>query len=136
MKARLLIVILYLFLLFVIETDSYAANELYSFQTLQQKQQFTLLTQKLRCLVCQNENLADSYAPLAVDLRNQIYTMVQKGKSDKEIQDYLVARYGDFILFTPPLENKTILLWVAPMLLLIIGFIILWRVVKTRKSNS
>lgn len=92
------------------------------------------LSQELRCLVCQNQTLADSNAPLAEDLRNEIREMIAKGMSDQEITDYLVARYGDFVRYRPPLRAQTILLWLGPFLLLLGGFAALaWTV---RKRNQ
>jgi len=81
------------------------------------------LSTQLRCLVCQNQTLADSDAPLAEDLRVEIREMAAQGKSDDEIIDYLVARYGDFVLYRPPVKATTVLLWVGPFLLLVAGLI-------------
>jgi len=75
----------------------------------------------LRCLVCQNQTLADSNAELAVDLRNQLREQVKAGRSDAEIIDYLVARYGDFVLYRPPVKTTTVLLWAGPFVLLLAG---------------
>jgi len=75
----------------------------------------------LRCLVCQNQTLADSNAELAVDLRNQVREQVKAGRSDEQIIDYLVARYGDFVLYRPPVKMTTVLLWVGPFVLLVAG---------------
>lgn len=79
------------------------------------------LAVELRCLVCQNQTLADSNAPLAEDLRREVREMIAKDMSDKEIIDFLVARYGDFVLYRPPLKATTTLLWVGPFVLLLIG---------------
>lgn len=76
------------------------------------------LAEELRCLVCQNQTIADSHAELAVDLKNQIRDMLKKGMSDKEIKDYMVARYGDFVLYNPPVKTTTWMLWFGPFLLL------------------
>jgi cytochrome c-type biogenesis protein CcmH len=93
----------------------------------QKEAQFQHLLKDLRCLVCQNQDLADSNADLAKDLRAQVYQMVKEGKSDTEISDFLTARYGDFILFNPPVKAVTFLLWFGPILFLLLGFIIFWR---------
>ncbi len=77
-----------------------------------------ILAEKLRCLVCQNESLASSHAPLALDLRREVRDLMQKGMSDQEIKDYLVARYGDFVLYEPPLKAYTLLLWLGPFALM------------------
>lgn len=79
------------------------------------------LSTVLRCLVCQNQTLADSNAELAVDLRNQVRAQVKAGRSDAEIIDYLVARYGDFVLYRPPVKATTVLLWAGPFVLLVAG---------------
>lgn len=79
------------------------------------------LTTVLRCLVCQNQTLADSNAELAVDLRNQVRAQVKAGRSDEEIIEYLVARYGDFVLYRPPVKTTTVLLWAGPFVLLLAG---------------
>lgn len=99
-------------------------ENIYQFKTVQQQQQFHQLTKELRCLVCQNETLADSSAALAKDLRDQIAVMVQKGESDQQIIHYLVNRYGDFILYNPPLNPLTYALWFGPLALLFIGILI------------
>lgn len=92
------------------------------------------LTHELRCLVCQNETVADSNADLAADFRRQIHDMVAAGKSDAEVRAYMVERYGNFILYKPPLETGTWLLWAGPFLLLLIGLFAVATVVKRRSS--
>jgi Uncharacterized protein involved in biosynthesis of c-type cytochromes len=86
-----------------------------------QELRFQHLTQQLRCPMCQNETLADSNAPIARDLRNQIFRMMQQGKSDEEIKQYLVARYSNYVLYDPPLQPGTWLLWFGPLLILFGG---------------
>jgi cytochrome c-type biogenesis protein CcmH len=92
------------------------------------------LSKELRCLVCQNETLADSRADLAVDLRNEIREQMKAGKSDKEIIAFLTARYGDFVLYRPPVRPTTYLLWFGPFLLLVIGMLILYKYVRQRRD--
>lgn len=92
------------------------------------------LARELRCLVCQNETLADSRADLAVDLRNQIREQMKAGKSDKEIIAFMTERYGKFILFRPPVDPTTYLLWFGPFVLLLAGLLFLFRYVKKRRS--
>lgn len=92
------------------------------------------LSKELRCLVCQNETLADSQADLAEDLRNQIREQMRAGKSDKEIVAYLTARYGKFILYNPPIDPTTYLLWFGPFVLLLAGLFVLFRYVKQRRE--
>ena len=92
------------------------------------------LSRELRCLVCQNETLADSRADLAEDLRNQIREQMKAGKSDKEIVAYLTQRYGKFILYNPPIDPTTYLLWFGPFVLLIAGLFVLFRYLKQRRE--
>ena len=92
------------------------------------------LSKELRCLVCQNETLADSRADLAEDLRGQIREQMKAGKSDREIVAYLTARYGKFILYNPPVDPTTYLLWFGPFVLLLAGLFMLFRYVKQRRE--
>jgi cytochrome c-type biogenesis protein CcmH len=92
------------------------------------------LSKELRCLVCQNETLADSRAELANDLRGQIREQMHAGKSDKEIIAYLTARYGKFILYNPPIDPTTYLLWFGPFVLLLAGLLILFRYLRQRRE--
>lgn len=103
------------------------ANGIYPLDDAKKDAQFNHLLKDLRCLVCQNQDLADSNAELAKDLRMQVYQLVKDGKTDTEIRDYLTDRYGDFILFNPPVKAVTLLLWFGPFLFLVIGFINFWR---------
>jgi len=89
---------------------------------------------ELRCLVCQNESIAASRADLAVDLRQQIREQIQAGKTDSEIRTYMVDRYGDFVLYRPPLKTTTVLLWFGPLLLLVFGLLFLAITLKRRRS--
>ena len=92
------------------------------------------LAEELRCLVCQNQTLAESNAPLAEDLRNQVREKMREGKSDAEVVGFLVERYGDFVLYRPPLKATTLLLWFGPLLLLAVGFAVLLRRVRRRRQ--
>ena len=100
------------------------------FENAEQEARFNQLTLELRCLVCQNQNLADSDAPLAHDLREEIHGMMMAGKDDDEIKTFLVERYGDFVLYKPPVKGNTLVLWVAPIALLLIGAIVVGVVVR------
>lgn len=93
------------------------------------------LTVQLRCLVCQNQNLADSDAPLAQDLRQEIYNMMQAGRTDDEIKQFLTDRYGDFVLYMPPVKSNTLVLWLMPAVLLTGGALVVLIVVRKRKLN-
>ena len=92
------------------------------------------IAEELRCLVCQNESLAASRADLAMDLKREIRELIRSGKSDAEIKDFLVKRYGDFVLYRPPLKESTLLLWVGPFLLLIAGFTVVAIIVRRRRA--
>ena len=98
------------------------------------EQRMKALTEQLRCLVCQNETLADSRADLAEDLRRQIREQMRAGKSDQEIIAFLTDRYGDFVLYNPPVKRTTYLLWFGPFILLIAGTVALYRYLKRRRE--
>ena len=100
------------------------------------EQRVMKLAEELRCLVCQNQTLAESNAPLAEDLRNQLREKMREGKTDREVVDFLVERYGDFVLYRPPLKATTVLLWFGPLLLLAIGFAVLLRRVRRHSAEE
>jgi cytochrome c-type biogenesis protein CcmH len=112
------------------------AQAIYPLDSPKQEAQFTHLLKNLRCLVCQNQDLSDSNAELAKDLRMQVYELVRQGKSDSEINDYLTARYGDFILFKPPVKAITALLWFGPFLFLCFGIFVYWRTCFRRAEHE
>ena len=112
-----------------------AAIEAFQFETPAQEARFKHLINELRCLVCQNQNLADSDAELAQDLRRKTYEMIKAGKGDGEILDFMVERYGDFVLYRPPLKGTPIALWVGPFLILAIGVVVLLRVITRRRND-
>ena len=94
------------------------------------------LALELRCLVCQNQTLADSNAPLAVDLRNQIREQLKAGKSEQDVVNFLVARYGDFVLYRPPFKASTVALWAGPFLILVFGAWLLLRRIRKRPASE
>ena len=94
---------------------------------------FQHLTKELRCLVCQNQSVYDSPADLAADVRRLVRAMMREGKSDEGIKAFLVARYGDFVLFRPPVEAKTYALWAAPFVLLVAGTLVLVALARARR---
>ena len=96
---------------------------------------YVALTHELRCLVCQDETVADSNAELAADFRRQIHDMVAAGKTDAEIKSYMVDRYGDFVLYKPPVQSDTALLWVGPFILLAIALVVVSLVVRRRAGQ-
>ena len=97
---------------------------------------FHALVSELRCVMCQNQSLADSNAQIARDLRHEVLVLMRQGKSDREIQDYLVARYGEFVLYKPRIEASTWLLWFGPALLLLVGGFVVARVVHRHHGSS
>jgi len=99
------------------------------------EQRVMRLTAELRCLVCQNQSLADSHADLAIDLKNQVRSQMRAGKSDAEIREYMVARYGDFVLYRPPLKPTTALLWTGPFVLLVAGGLALAFYLRRRRER-
>jgi len=100
------------------------------------EQRMSEIASELRCLVCQNQTIVDSNAPLAVDLRNEIRTQLKQGRSETEIMDYMVARYGDFVLYRPPLKGTTLLLWLGPLLLVLIGLAVMFRKISRRRMET
>ncbi len=104
--------------------------------TPEQTLRYETLLNELRCLVCQNQNLAESNAPLAEDLRREVRTQIGKGKSSAEIKAYLTARYGDFVLYRPPFKPRTWLLWLGPAGLLALALFIGWRVLRAPPAAS
>lgn len=102
----------------------------------QQRQRFHQLTTELRCLVCQNQSIAESNAELAQDLKRQVRKQILEGRSDGEIRRYMRDRYGDFVLYKPAVEPKTYLLWVSPAILLLIAFLILARRLRRARPED
>jgi cytochrome c-type biogenesis protein CcmH len=109
-------------LAFTFSSLAFAAQDYYQFADASQAKRFHQLTSQLRCLVCQNQTIAESNSALASDLRNQIYGKISHGQTDIEILDYLVTRYGHYILYNPPLNSETWSLWFTPVLALLLSF--------------
>lgn len=110
-----------------------AAIDTYQFADEETRQRFYHLNDELRCPKCQNQALGDSNSPIATDLRGQVYRLLNEGKSDQDIKDYLVARYGEYILYRPELSRYTLMLWLAPLILLLIGFAVVLVMIKRRR---
>jgi len=115
----------------IVSSFAFAVDPL-PFKNHAEELRFQALTKQLRCLVCQNESLADSNAPLAADLRRDVFQQMQAGKSDDEIKAWLTARYSDFVLYDPPLHAGTWLLWFGPALVLLAGAAAIFLIVKRR----
>ncbi len=112
-----------------------ATLEAFKFTSVADEDHFKTLIAELRCLVCQNQSLLDSDAELAHDLRAEVYDMLQAGQSDTEIIDFLVARYGDFILYSPPVKPSTYLLWFGPFALLAVALVLLMFTLRRKRCT-
>lgn len=110
-----------------------AAIDTYEFDNEADRQRYRTLVEELRCPKCQNQNIADSNAPIAMDLRAEIYRMLEEGRSNDEIIEHLVLRYGDFVRYKPPLDARTFLLWFGPAVLLLGGMGALLVIVRRRR---
>ncbi|WP_220463583.1 cytochrome c-type biogenesis protein [Sediminihaliea albiluteola] len=123
-------------LLLVLSFSAGAVIETYEFSSSELEQRYHLLSQELRCPKCQNQNIADSNAPISQDLRKQLYQQLEAGASDAEILDYMVARYGEFVRYRPAMSGVTIVLWAAPLLLLALALALAFSVLRSRRSND
>jgi cytochrome c-type biogenesis protein CcmH len=113
---------------------AWAGLESFDFSGNVEEHRYKELLAELRCLVCQNQSLADSDAELAQDLRLEVYELMQEGRSDAQIREFLVTRYGDFVLYEPPLKPSTYLLWSGPFVLLALGLLMLFRTIRQRRQ--
>lgn len=115
---------------------TFGADSPLVFDSVEQEARFKRLMTELRCLVCQNQSLEDSHAPLAQDLRNQAYNMMRDGASDEAIMGYMVDRYGDFVRYRPAFKPMTFLLWVGPLMLLLVAAGVVWRWLGAQQAAS
>ena len=127
--------LLLLGLILLVSSSVHATLESFDFSGDVGEQRYKSLIEELRCLVCQNESLAGSQAELAQDLRREVYALMAQGKSDQEVVDFLVARYGDFVLYNPPVKPSTYMLWYGPLVLAVIALIVVYRSIA-RKTRS
>ncbi|NBB92041.1 MAG: cytochrome c-type biogenesis protein CcmH [Gammaproteobacteria bacterium] len=111
-----------------------SAIEPYPFESEVQRKRFQALAEELRCTVCQNQSLADSDAPLASDLRDEVFRMLSDGRSDMEIRSFMVERYGNYVLYRPPVVGHTLLLWGGPLVLLLVGLVAAVFVIRKRRK--
>ena len=113
-----------------------AAIDTYEFSNQAERDRYRVLIEELRCPKCQNQNIADSDAPIAMDMREQIFQKLESGESDEQIIEYLVDRYGDFVRYNPPVNSRTLILWYGPAALLLIGFGMVAVIVLRRRRSS
>ncbi len=123
-------------LLFFFILSAQATIAVFKFDDPDKEARFKQFSEELRCLVCQNQSLADSNAELAMDLRNELYKMIQNDATDDEIVSFMVDRYGDFVLYKPPVKPTTWILWFGPFILTAIGLIILLRMIRNTGKQS
>lgn len=126
----------FLMLLALVTSPANAVIELLEFDTEAERARYQVLIDELRCPKCQNQNLADSNAQIAIDLRNKVRDLMEQGKSDEEIKDHLVARYGDFVLYRPQVKSETYVLWYGPFILLALGFVVVIMIIAKNKKND
>lgn len=117
-------------------TVAQAAIDTYQFRDDAERERYQALTKELRCPKCQNQDIADSNAPIAADLRREIFRMLGEGKSNQQIVDFMVDRYGDFVRYKPALSSRTWLLWFGPGILLASGFVVLALIVRRRRGAA
>jgi cytochrome c-type biogenesis protein CcmH len=130
------IIYLLVCVLLILTTQSYAAPiETFKFKSDKEEALYFKLSNELRCLVCQNESIANSNAGLAKDLRTEMYEMLQAGKTEDEIIDYMVKRYGDYVLYDPPFKPITLLLWFGPAIIFFIGVFFAFRFIRAQQSE-
>jgi cytochrome c-type biogenesis protein CcmH len=134
LKNRAFVIGLVLVSFFFYSAHSAAAIEAFEFHNEAQEEEFHDLTKVLRCPKCQNQNISDSNASLAKDLRQKTYELVKQGKSYDEIVNYMVARYGNFVRYDPPMTPATIFLWLGPLLFILFGFLVVY--LQTRKQKK
>ncbi len=118
----------------VLVADQVVVNELRNFKSQQQRDRYQALIEELRCPQCQNQNLEDSDSPIAQDLRNTVFRLLEEGMSDREIVDYMVQRYGDFITYLPRVQQSTLLLWLTRIVRFVLGGVVFAMVRRQRKA--
>jgi cytochrome c-type biogenesis protein CcmH len=128
---------LFVLILFILPFQLYAVDKNPTeFDTLDQETRFSELTKEFRCVVCQNQSVADSNAELAQDVRNLVRQKILEGQTDQEISDFLIERYGDFVLYNPPLEPKTYVLWLGPLVLVLIALMVLVYFIRRHAKTT
>lgn len=128
--------ILSLFLGLILSFSVFAAIDTYRFTSPQQEQQYRQLTEQLRCPKCQNTNIAASDSIIAADMRTKVYQLLNEGQSSKQIIDYMVARYGNFVTYEPPVTPSTLILWVGPALFVLVGALVIILRARRRQTGE
>lgn len=123
----------FLLLLILLPALTFAAIDVYQFDSVEHEQRFRGLIEQLRCPKCQNQSISDSDADIAQDMRAQVATMIRDGRSDDEIVDYFTERYGDFVNYKPPVNAQTLILWAGPVVVFVIGFVLV--LVQIRRAK-
>ncbi|HHI77090.1 MAG TPA: cytochrome c-type biogenesis protein CcmH [Gammaproteobacteria bacterium] len=124
-------------LLWLAATTALATNiEVYDFDSPQQERTYKELTSELRCLVCQNQDIADSNAELAQDMRHKVFRMLKEGKTKQEIIDFMVQRYGDFVRYKPPFKGKTLVLWIGPFVIFVLAVALMLRAIARARQRD
>lgn len=132
MIRRLLIGILGLWVL----QPAHGVIETYEFENEDQQLRYQVFVEELRCPKCQNQNLSGSNSPIAADLRRELHRLLSEGKSDDEIVDFMVTRYGDFVLYRPPVNRHTAVLWSFPVVVLALGLLVVVLLIRRRKRAA
>ena len=115
---------------------AHAGIDTYEFKTPQEHDRYNHFVEVLRCPKCKNQNLAGSAAPIAKDLKRELYRLIQEQQSDKDIEKFMVDRYGDFVLYDPPVQKNTYVLWYGPVAMIMFGLLILFLIVWRRSKNT
>lgn len=129
-------ILLRVLLLVLLPLQALAAIDVYQFDNEQQEARFRVLTEELRCPKCQNQSISDSDADLARDMRDRVHGMILEGKSDGEIVDYFVSRYGDFVSYRPPVNARTSVLWLIPLVMLLGGGILIISLLRRASARA
>ena len=131
-----IIALSFLLLMLMFSSAANARFETHIFSSAQAEQDYNVLVQELRCLVCQNQNLADSNAELAQDMRLRVFKMLEEGKNKEEIVEFMVVRYGDFVMYRPPVKSSTYLLWFGPLVFFVIAGLVVLAFMHRQKSGD
>jgi len=126
----------FLALVLLVSFNAQARISAFEFDDPEKEGDYKELINELRCLVCQNQNIADSNAELAQDLKRKTFELVASGKNKQQVRDYMVERYGDFVLYSPPMSNTTLLLWSGPFIIFLVGLVFLIRFVRSRGKDD